>query len=323
MKVRIFPLQLFIPLEDMEDFVNSIFGNYEQSDEDNKDFDQSDNTRLFTNKKELDEMIQDKQTPTSISHLKWLATIFFIVLWITAFYEYIYTDMKIEESITNMRAIEASNQKKADFLQILERILVLAYINEGLLPNSTPEYENKIRQEIFEPLYRIQDIQKELKLSTMKRSEEHEEMWQENVIPMYFYEGGRGVMKMFTMGEATSILVTQIINLEKEPLIHINFQEPEFIFVIHNLFNQYVVALNKENYLYADEVLLIVNEAPLIFKEILIAAAVLIFIPALLQYPLMSRVANERRKILSLFINIPEETVKDLYAKCQNFVSTI
>lgn len=211
--------------------------------------------------------------------------------------------------------IDYSSKKMAIIQYITLSIRNLIYLNKGLFPGLSTDYEMTLRGQIDAYLNEFDTLNEAIQFSSL-----HSLAHSDNV-SMYFRDSQS--YAYFDLNEASEQIVTKAYYIRNMPLNNISFTRNEVHFVIYNSMNDYFITLNS---LYADlvqyvlDVNDVISQIALIF---LILSISLIFSLSLLNTVFFQKAYKIKEQILTVFLDIPQKTAKFLYQKCENFLVNI
>jgi len=104
---------------------------------------------------------------------------------------------------------------------------------------------------------------------------------------------------------------------------YVNLTSGDYIYITTNLLNSLYFGLQNDSSYYANELYDRVDERGGSFLILLIVSIATLILALLILFPILFQVNKTREEILSLFLDIPEKTVKGLYNKCETFISNL
>ena len=122
------------------------------------------------------------------------------------------------------------------------------------------------------------------------------------------------------INEATNLILKYALELEQTPLKDIHIENPAVFFITYNLMNtMYTELVNSGNY-YVDSLFAIGASKISESGNFLMITSLTVFGVIIIFWPMLKSVQAQKEQILGLFLDIPEETVKVLEAKCDGFI---
>jgi len=101
-------------------------------------------------------------------------------------------------------------------------------------------------------------------------------------------------------------------NILQTPLDKIKMSNSDVFFVQHNLFNDYYIALRNASSFFVEELINRTSEKRGQFMMLLGLSVISLVVALSVLFPVLIHVNAERDDVLSLFLDIPERTVKVL-----------
>jgi PAS domain S-box-containing protein len=278
----------------------------------------------FRSRKALNAVINDRTPPSSIRNLKITANLLIVSLFVIACVDYFITANEFADIQGNLGLIDLSNQRIAELMNVLSKVRDLNLMQQGLY-NQTYQTSATLQAQIAQSLINVEDIQQQLQLQSTSLSAAHSDLLTTNIIPISFQTSPGSIsVLLYNLDEATQQVISKAFNIQKNPDITIITQSNnDYYFVTYNLFNEYYEALRSSSEYYVEELVDRSSAKGNIFMILLIVSALSLVLAMIILFPVLFRVNKTREEVLSLFLDIPEKTVKALYAKCENFISNL
>ena len=293
-----------------------------QEEEGGEEISQKEFNTTFKSRKALNQVINDKRPPASIRNLKWVANTLILVLVALAAIDYGITVREFNDIRDNLSLITLSNKKIAELQNIVGRCRDLYLLNLGISPNGTTEEE--LKSSIEASTNNVKAIVDTLQLNTLPLSAEHNALLQTNTIAMsLLVTGSQTSTTMFNLDQATLQVISRALNVMNSNLTSITESNTDLYFVTYNNFNDFYIGLRRSSELYVIELIDRTITKEEIFMVLLIISAVALIVALIVLFPVLRQVNKTREEVLSLFLDIPEKTVKGLYTKCENFISNL
>jgi hypothetical protein len=286
-----------------------------------EDFSKREFSTTFKSRKIMNSIINDKTVPPAIRNLKYTANILILALFIIAGVDYFITISEFNDIQENVNLITISNNQVSELMNVLGRVRDLQLIQTGLFSRNGANYtETQFRNGISMSLLEIESIQRTMQLSGLSVSSAHQALLTSKSVNMAFLSGAP---QQFTLNEATQQIVSKAQSIVSSRLNNITQNNSDVYFVEYNLFNDYYMALRNSTQHYVLELMDRATQKKNTFLILLIISAVTLFAAVLVLFPVLHSVNKTREEVLSLFLDIPEKTVKMLYTRCENFISTL
>eukprot|EP01017_Pseudomicrothorax_dubius_P025798 TRINITY_DN2823_c0_g1_i4.p1 TRINITY_DN2823_c0_g1~~TRINITY_DN2823_c0_g1_i4.p1 ORF type:complete len:594 (-),score=139.09 TRINITY_DN2823_c0_g1_i4:141-1922(-) len=232
------------------------------------------------------------------------------------------TISEFNDILDNANLVTLSNNIIAELMNVQGGIRDLTLMNIGVYNTSYPS-EADIRSSIALSLNEVQNTQRTLQLSSMDIFDEHSRLLNTKSVPIYILQGGTITSQEFTLYEATQQIISKAFNVRNANLSNITWTNSDVHFVEYNLFNDFYTALRKSSDYYVLELVNRSTQKKNVFLILLIVSAVALVLTVIVLFPVLHSVNKTKEEVLSLFLDIPEKTVKGLYTRCENFISTL
>lgn len=135
---------------------------------------------------------------------------------------------------------------------------------------------------------------------------------------MYF---SPDTFQLFDLNDATQQIISKTLNIKNKNLSELNNNQSDVFFVTCNLFNDYYANLKLACNYYVLSLQDRTTVKKFIFMIFLIVSAVSLALALLILVPVLMNVNKAKENVLSLFLDIPEKTVRILFTKCETFIS--
>lgn len=202
---------------------------------------------------------------------------------------------------------------------LLSNIRDLTLLNQGFVFNDTFLQEESLRKSIGETLIEVQQIHTDLQLSPLPLSSQLNYLNSQKGIRIFF---SPTESQFFDLNDATQQIISKSLNIKNKNLTDLTPSQSDVYFVTSNLFNEYYLNLLLSSRYYVDAL----NDRTtqkIVFTVFLIISAVSISLALVVLIPVLINVNKTKEVVLSLFLDIPEKTVKLLFTKCETFISNM
>lgn len=216
--------------------------------------------------------------------------------------------------------IKLANLRVADMHFLLSNIRDLTLINQGFVFNDTFLQESSLRQSLSDTLVEVQSIHTDIQLNSLPLSSQQNNLNTQKSIKIYFSPTN---YQYFDLNDATQQIISKTLNIQHNNLSDININQSDVFFVTYNLFNDYYSNLKLSSNYYVQSLDDRTTLKKVVFMIFLIISAVSIFFALIILIPVLINVNKAKENVLSLFLDIPEKTVKILFTKCETFVSNL
>ena len=203
---------------------------------------------------------------------------------------------------------------------LLSNIRDLTLINQGFVFNDTFLQESSLRKSLSDTLVEVQSVHTDIQLNSLPLSSQQNSLNTQKSIKIYFSPTN---YQYFDLNDATQQIISKTLNIQHNNLSDININQSDVFFVTHNLFNDYYSNLKLASNYYVQALDDRTTLKKVVFMIFLIISAVSIFFALIILIPVLINVNKAKENVLSLFLDIPEKTVKILFTKCETFVSNL
>jgi len=272
----------------------------------------------FKSRKALTSIVNDKTPPPSIKHLRWTVNILGIILIVIALLDYVFAIQKFDSINDDIDLLDKSNRRVAEMMTSLSKIRDLYLVNIGLLSDTYTEAD--LRDDLSTALDSAKSLKEELEQSTDSLSTAHLALLNDAGITLTSQDGST-TKKGLT--QATEEIISRALDIASLSLTSITPNNSDYYYVNYNLLNDYYAALRQDTEYYALELSDKVDERGGSFLVLLVVSIVTLVLALLILFPILFQVNKTREEVLSLFLDIPEKTVKGLYNKCETFISNL
>lgn len=302
----------------------SLFNNVDDGNKDNEEDQKSDFNSMAKFRKALNHAIAEKSVPPAIRRLKLIAVILFVILVAMAAVSYFYFANAFDDIEENVHLIVTSNDRVREFMSVMSRVRDLTLLNMGVFTASTYYSEDNLRSDLFNSLTQLEKIQGVLLNSNLGLSGSHERLHSDDIVPIYRKLGSDSLTSQtFNLFGALNEIISRAYKIYNVPLANITRDNSDVFVVEYNLLNDFYTAMRTDVEYYILELIDRVSLRKTAILIILIVSAMIILISLVLFFPLLIGVHKASEEVLSLFLDIPEKTVKNLYTRCENFISTL
>jgi len=281
----------------------------------NKDEDEVNIDSLIKNQKQLNTELNKKDDTSATKILKRISFSMMFIMMLLSILGYYFKINRISSMKECVNLIDYSSRKMAVVQYITLYIRNLIFLNEGLFPSISSDYESQLRQNIENSLNEFDNLNMAIEFSSLNSL-----AYSDN-IPMYFQEND--AYSFFDLNEATEQIITKAYYITNMPLNEISLNSSEVYFVIYNSMNDYFMILNDlfnnlvQNFQDLNDA---ISNIALIF---LVLSISLIFSLSFLNTIFFQKAYKIKEQILTVFLDIPQKTAKFLYSKCENFLVNI
>jgi hypothetical protein len=293
----------------------------------------------FKTRKQLADILGNEKTPKTIFRLNILGHVIMAFVLALTLTDFFVSNSKFNQIKTNLNLINLSYNRVAEVQNIVAKTRDVFLIQLGIapypdLPNSSiAAMQDKalsyITSNISQSTNLIQDIQRQLQLQStgLIISQRNIDLTTTNAILM---KAKIGTAKSYDINEATRQVVTMAINLkDSAPTVKdktvsdFMMNDINWFFITQNCFNDYLAGLLDSSRAYVDDLSTRGDQMNNIFLTFFLIAAILIFVGITALVPSLWSVNKQKQKILGLFLYLNDESIKNLYTKCEKLISNL
>ena len=295
---------------------------HDEHDDKDEDLTQKDFNTTFKSRRALNQVISDRRQPNSIRNLKWVANILVLCMFLLAAIDYVVTSVEFNEVRDNFDVITLSDLKIAELQSIVAACQSLVLMNIGISVSSTTE--ESAREAIDSSASAVKKIVDTLGLSSLGLSDQHRDLLQTNSITLQLLVGAdQYSTTSYNLDQATLQVISRALNVLTTPLESLNVTNTDAYFVLYNNFNNFYVGLRQSSEYYVTELYDRYDIIEIAFLVLILVPGCLLIVALTVLIPVFYKVNRSREEVLSLFLDIPDKTVKALYAKCETFITNL
>ncbi|CAD8162069.1 unnamed protein product [Paramecium octaurelia] len=317
-------------IDDREDIISeeedqqgrSVFQRQQDVDND-QDGQMQDFNNIFKSRKNLSMVVDNQITPQVIRKLTWTANFIILLLVALSFSDFFVCQAQYNEIYSTLELVEYTNLRTAELHSILTSVQNLQMLNLNIFQINTTEastaFENAQKTKLNNSIQLVSQLNKNLMLSNIYISDELNELQSQNVVKMKFGDQYQN----YDLMEATQQIVSKALNIRDKQLSKIVYEDSDVEFIIYNLLNDLVFQMRNSSNLYAEGLTEKTREKMETFQIILGISAAALGLGLLMLTIITLSVNKIQEEILSMFLDIPDKTVKYLYNKSENFISNL
>ncbi|CAD8126295.1 unnamed protein product [Paramecium sonneborni] len=295
-----------------------------QQDMDNElDGQIQDFNNIFKSRKNLSLIINNQVTPLEIKKLNWTTNIIILSLVALSFSDFFISLVQNNEVYQTIQLIEYTNLRTAELHSILSSVQNLQMLNLNIWQmNSTEdidEFERNQKNRLNNSIQIVSQLNKNLMLSDIFISDELNELQSQDVVKIKFADQ----YETYDIMEATEQIVSKALNIRDKELSKIVYEDNDVQFIIYNLLNDLVLQLRNSSNLYAKGLSKKIMQEKEKFQIILSISAGTLGLGLLVLIIITLQINKIQEEILTLFLEIPDKTVKYLYDKSENLISNL
>jgi len=277
----------------------------------------------FKSRKALTTVVNDKTPPSSVKNLRWTVNLLGVALFVIALLDYILAISEFDRINTDIELLDKSNQQIAELMSSLSSIRDIYLYQKGILKDLTPPIlVDNLQKKLQTSLDNAKRLNQELEQETDSLSAAHLNLLNSPSIKLR----SSPTDTSFTvkgLSQATEEIISRAFDLLSLNETQVTDDNSDYTYVTYNLLNDYYEGLTLSSQYYATELSDRVNSKSSPFLILLIASIIALVLALIILFPILFQVNKIREEVLSLFLDIPEKTVKGLYNKCETFISNL
>ena len=278
-------------------------------------------------KKAFNAALNEKSVPSSINKLK--KTGYIIVLAVIALasteFGLILTEFNdIEDNIDMVKhsRLRIAIQMKMVFY-INKVVLMVKKTNPYISENGT-DYITAAKKNISTALNEYYDVQNKITLSKLALSSENERLYTEKCVSLYYKNSTQqqSTTKLYTLTEAIQQLASEAFTIQSfSSNSNYVVGNDDIDFILYNAFADIYDKMVESANLFVRDLKDRGTDKQIIVYALYISSLVLCIVSVVFLVPVVASVSRTRLDVLSLFFDIPQNSVKVLEKKCEKFVA--
>jgi len=288
-------------------------------DDDNQDEGSyKDFSTTFKSRKALNNVINDRTPPAIIRKLKYVAFFLSVVLLVIAIIDYVVAVKEFNAIQKKIDLLDKSNELVAELMNAVSKIRDLNLRRMGITASTLTEARS--RSSLEDSLNNAKSLKEYLEKQTDDLSDGHLSLLNNPSLKLYSLDDGT-TTKGLT--QAIEEVISRGYDVLTKDLDDIIDTDNDYYFIMHNMLNNLYVGLEESSNYYSVELNDKVSSKNTSFLLLLLGSIFALLLTILIAFPIFYQVNRSRLEILSLFLDIPEKTVKGLYNKCETFISNL
>jgi len=285
-------------------------------EEENQDDTMADFGSNFKSRKQLKMAVSDRTAPGTVKSLKHTVNILCLLLGLIAVLNYVIADKEFNSIEEKIDLLDVSNKNLAELMNVLSRLRDTHLYNIGLT-NAVDSFAT-ISSSMLDSLNNAKTMTEYLSSKTEDLSSAHINLLNDPVIKLTSQDG---TYRYKGLIQATQELIS--IGFSVQSRIGITMTDPDYFALSYNLLNDFYLGLRNSSNYYSIEMSQKVDEQLDSFLILLVASILILLIALVALFIIFYQINKSRESVLSLFLDIPEKTVKSLFAKCETFITNL
>ena len=283
-------------------------------------------------KKAFNAALNEKSVPPSIKRLKCTGCFIGLAILTLVVVEFALLLIELRDIQENIDLIKYSRQRIAIQMKMtyyINKVVLLLRtdnpkIDAGALGETEIDMVTTAKKIMADSLNRYYYVQSKITLSKLTLSEENKRLYTEKSVTLH-YRGteGRLITKTYTLTEAIQQLASGVFTVHSFANTEANYRvgNDDIDFILYNSFADLYIKMSESANYFVKE-LKDRGSSKKIMVYILYAVGLFVaFINIIFLFPVVASVSKTRLEVLSLFLDIPQSSVKGLEKKAEKFVS--
>jgi len=294
--------------------------NQKQPEEDNlEDGSYRDFSTTFKSRKALSSVINDKVSPPIIRNLKMVINALCLILYLIAILDYVIASKEFDKIQKNIDLLNKSNTFLSEMMNVLSKTRDIYLLNIDVLKDVV-DLET-LKTDLRASLDAAQGLKQDLEEETDFVSTEHYNLFIQPLVKLTSKGSTTGTYKGLI--QASEEIISTGYQILSNAASLKDADDASYYYITYNLLNDYYVNCRLSSEYYAEELVSKVNSKNSSFLLLLLGSAITLVVALIILSPILYQVNKGNEEVLSLFLDIPEKTVKGLYNKCETFISNL
>jgi len=289
---------------------------FAHKEEENQDDTMADIGNNFKSRKQLKMAVSDRTAPSTVKSLKHTVNILCLLLGLIAVLNYVIADKEFNSIEEKIDLLDISNRNLAELMNVLSRLRDTHLYNIGLT-NAVDSYAT-ISSSMLQSLNNAKTMTEYLSSKTADLSSAHNSLLNDPVIKMTAKDGTYSYKGLI---QATQELISKGFSVQSRT--NVTMADPDYYTLSYNLLNDFYMGLRNSSQYYSIEMNQKVDDQLNSFLILLVASIFILLIALVAIFIIFYQINKSRESVLSLFLDIPEKTVKSLFAKCETFITNL
>jgi len=289
-----------------------------QDEENQEEGSYKDFSTTFKSRKALNSVINDRTPPVIIKKLKYVAVSLSVVLLAIAIIDYVVASKEFNAIQKKIDLLDKSNEMVAELMNACSKMRDLNMLRIGISASTLTE--DRSRESLKNSLDAAKKLKEYLEKQTEDLSEGHLNLLNNpsiNLVSIDTKWNKKGLT------QAIEEIISRGFTVLSKDLAHIYDEDDDYYYVMNNMLNELYMGLEDSSNYYSIELNDKVSSKNTSFLLLLLGSIFALLLTILIAFPIFYQVNRSRLEILSLFLDIPEKTVKGLYNKCETFISNL
>ena len=263
--------------------------------------------------------------PKNMKILNIFGNVMLVILVSLTIFDYLISMFMFNTIKDDISIIHTAYKRLFSVNNIVSNAMKLELLNAGINVHSTKTNsaaEQWYRDEINDSVNDIQVFSLQLNLKNYKISpkDDHRKLLED---PSTQLQNIEGVINYYNLEQAVKIWISRAFILDKALLATINYNNSDLFFTKYNGLNYLEINLKKSADFLIQEFIDATDGVVTVILVIMINILFILMMTALGLIIILSNIEAERTKILELFLDISDNSIKIMYNKLEKFVNSM
>ncbi|CAD8065320.1 unnamed protein product [Paramecium sonneborni] len=280
---------------------------------------------IFRSRKNLENIITSTATPKVIKKVKWISNIIILIILTLSFIDYFIAIDQTDQIFNTILLVKDGNFRNSELGIILSSIFNLQLLNRNVFNLTTDQaliYEQEQRKIINDSINNINILNQEIisKSSSLTSQNYDFEFASKNV---KIQLNDQDQFEYYDLNQAIQQVLSKSLAIRDKKLNFISHMDSDVNFVVRNWLNNLQYSLKESLNNLIDNLIQKTMEKISIFVVLLVVSISTISIGLFLLIIALLSVSRSQSEIVSLFLDIPDKTIRYLYHKSENFLTNL
>jgi PAS domain S-box-containing protein len=287
-----------------------------QKEEENQDDTMADFGNNFKSRKQLSMAVSDRTAPGTVKSLKNVVNLLCLLLGLVAVLNYVIANKEFNAIEDKINLLDVSNQNLVELMNVLSRLRDTHLYNIGL--TTAVDSLSTIKSSMLQSLNAAKGYIEYLSSESNDLFSEHYSLLNDPVIKLTAQDGTETHKGLI---QAAQELISTGFSLVSQS--GVTASDADYYTVTYNFLNDFYLGLRDSSNYYTLEMYQKVDDQLNSFMIMLIASILVLLLALFALFVIFYQINKSREAVLSLFLDIPEKTVKSLFSKCETFITNL
>ncbi len=278
-------------------------------------------------KKAFNAALNEKSVPSSINKLKKTGYVILLVVLALASTEFglILTEFKdIGDNINMVKYSRLRIAIQMKLVYFINKMVLMVRKTDPRYPKNTSIYSNAAKANMTAALNEYYAVQNMMTLSTLSLSSENAQLYSDKCVSLFYKNSSlaQTTIKTYTLTEAIQQLASEaftVLSFSANTSYAVGNDDVDFI--LYNAYADLYSKMKQSADLFVRDLKNRGTDKQIIVYCLYAAALLVCVLSIAFLFPVVSSVSATRLDVLSLFFDIPQNSVRVLEKKCEKFVA--